>query len=273
MGVREGCINCGTEEECTCFIFSVWTAPGQGLISNLPLCLLFLISLPAWTQLCLSLFYLPTSDFLLHAYTLIFLLNPLCSTSQTLSWFLFCSVFLLCPWFFDSLAALPFSSSLRVIWGIHQQTWSRAQHRSALLCWNADKRHCLATLPQACIFQINRCSFTHKHTRTHKPSSFIDVPLQSAQLLRNFSTAELHSNWNISCFYFCVLKQSIFWLNFGWSFVFILMEWKQNGGLSWVQVDRLLQIQISYCKEEEKTDSAGPPWFQLFVSVVFFVEV
>lgn len=87
--VREGCINCGTEDECTCFIFSVWTAPGQGLISNLPLCLLFLISLPAWPQLCLFL-YLPTSDFLLHAYTLVFSLNPLCSTSQTLSWFLFC---------------------------------------------------------------------------------------------------------------------------------------------------------------------------------------
>ena len=37
------------------------------------------------------------------------------------------------------------------------------------LCWDADKRHCLATLPQACIFQINRCSLTrtHTHLRTH----------------------------------------------------------------------------------------------------------
>lgn len=35
----------------------------------------------------------------------------------------------------------------------------------ARLCCDADKKHCLATLPQACIFQINRCSFTH----THKP--------------------------------------------------------------------------------------------------------
>ena len=102
------------------------------------------------------------------------------------------------------------------------------------LCWDADKRHCLATLPQACIFQINRCSLTHKHMQAHAHSctyarthtltrihththsnplqvyrSFIDALLQSAQLLQNFSTAKHRSYLQHLYFALDVLKQSI----------------------------------------------------------------
>lgn len=78
--------------------------------------------------------------------------------------FIFCT-FSVHPAFSDSfLVALSslfqYSGNLRYL---SADVKPRTAPLSTPVCWDADKRNCLATLPQACIFQINRCSFTHKH--------------------------------------------------------------------------------------------------------------
>lgn len=75
----------------------------------------------------------------------------------------------------DSLSVtLLLSFSTRVICGIYLQTWSRALLSSALLCVETLIRGIAwQCSPQACIFKINRCSFTHKHTQT--PFKFTEV--------------------------------------------------------------------------------------------------
>lgn len=99
-----------------------------------------------------------------------------------------------CPLSFSD--SLPLSFSFRVIWGIYQQTWSRALLRSALLC--------VETLIRGIAWQRSPKPASFKstdvasHTSTHTNPlqvyrSFIDALLQSARLLRNFSTAECRS--------------------------------------------------------------------------------
>ena len=179
-----GCVNWEFEDA------SVWSAPGQGSISTVPSCLLFsyifAISSPAWPRVSLFLFrFLVTPSFppptFSHTDSFISLFSQ---SSSSLSAF---------PTLSPFLSVLPFAVSLSIqhLSDSHRCSPSLFQDEGNLrspsadvkpctaplctpLCWDADKMHCLATLPQACIFQINRCSFTQPHnslSHTHKPPS------------------------------------------------------------------------------------------------------
>lgn len=180
---------------CTSLIFSVLSAPGQGLISTLSSCLLFPylfpISSPAWPRVSLFSFSFacPLCPFTHITHTVMFSTAPLFLFFFFSSSVSFCSNILsFAHWQSLRLSiylplTLPLSFVPRVIWGIYQQTWSRALLRSALLC--------VETLIRGIAWQCSPkpASFKSTDVLSHTNPlqvyrSFIDALLQSAQLPR-----------------------------------------------------------------------------------------
>lgn len=192
----DSCVNWAFEDACSSLIARVkCTRPDcdkRSALMPLYAFILFPIASPAWPRLSCFVCLLPLS-FRRH---FCFFLSPLSPSFNPI----FRS-----PWHFHRLSLQPslldfcprlFSAG--VIWGIYQQTWSRAPLHSAPLC--------VETLIRGIAWQrsppkpssskstdVPSHTYEHSHEPLQVYRSFMDARLQSANLLQNFSSAEHHS--------------------------------------------------------------------------------